>query len=320
MTAGTLRGLIDHHRRSNVATTRLTGEASPSGADGAYCFRIESLLQTLSRLSDRKEPILLSRILEAQRTNGERVELLAHPDEDELRTIAGFRDLADATRAFRAKKNRDLMDSGVTLIDPDNTYVDLEVLVEKGAVLHPLVTLEGNCQIGAGSEIRSGTRISDSRIAPGVLVLDGCVIVESEVEAGTTVGPFAHLRSQVMVAENCRVGNFVELKKTRMGKGSKAAHLAYLGDATLGEGVNVGAGTITCNYDGTHKHPTIIEDGVFVGTDSQLVAPVRIGRGSYVAAGSCITQDVPPESLAIARSRQTNKTDWKRSSKERKND
>jgi len=323
----TLQRLVEHHRHSEAATTLLAaegpteerqtaGEVNP----GLYCFRIGNLLQALDRLSDQRKPLSISHIVESQRRNGERIEALVHPDFDELRTVSTCRELAAVSRTMRMEKNHSLLDAGVTLIDPEITYVDLEVVVECGAVLHPLVTLEGRSHIGAGSVIHSGTRIADSVIGPGVDVLDCCVIVESEVGTGSTVGPFAHLRSQVKIGERCRIGNYVEVKKSRLGNGSKAAHLSYLGDATLGEKVNIGAGTITCNYDGSHKYPTIIEDGVFVGTASQLIAPVRIGKGSYVAAGSCITDDVPPESLAIARSRQTNKTGWKRRRKETKGD
>jgi bifunctional UDP-N-acetylglucosamine pyrophosphorylase/glucosamine-1-phosphate N-acetyltransferase len=283
---------------------------------GIHCFRCADLLLTLDQINTGKTPVSIATLVETSRRSGGRIAALAHPDADELRGVYDFRELAAMNSALRNEKNQSLMDGGVTLLDPERTYVDFDVTVEKGAVLYPMVTLEGRSHIGTGSVVHSGTRIADSTIGPGVEILDCCVIVKSEVGADSTLGPFAHLRSQVKIGEKCRIGNYVELKKSQFGDGSKAAHLAYLGDATLGDKVNIGAGTITCNYDGVHKHPTIIEDGVFVGTDSQLVAPVRIGKGSYIAAGSCITDDVPPESLAIARSRQTNKTGWKRRRKE----
>jgi bifunctional UDP-N-acetylglucosamine pyrophosphorylase/glucosamine-1-phosphate N-acetyltransferase len=166
--------------------------------------------------------------------------------------------------------------------------------------------------------VHSGTRISDSTLGDDVTIRDGCVIEQSTVGARVSVGPFAHLRPQSELADESRVGNFVELKKTRLGARSKANHLAYLGDAVIGADVNIGAGTIVVNYDGEKKHQTIIEDGVFVGCDSQLVAPVTIGKGAYVAAGSSVTQDVPPDALAIARARQTNKPDWAASRRARK--
>jgi bifunctional UDP-N-acetylglucosamine pyrophosphorylase/glucosamine-1-phosphate N-acetyltransferase len=181
-----------------------------------------------------------------------------------------------------------------------------------------MVTLEGATRIGEGSIIRSGTRITNSVIGPEVEILESCLITDSEIGKGTSVGPCAHLRGHTVVGRMCRIGNFVEIKKSTLGDGTKAAHLAYLGDATIGRNVNIGAGTITCNYDGVRKHATIIEDDVFIGTDSQLVAPVRIGRGAYVAAGSCITKDVPPGALGIARSRQITKEEWVRRQKESK--
>ena len=170
--------------------------------------------------------------------------------------------------------------------------------------------LEGHTRVGSGCEIHSGVRIIDSTVGDRVVINNFCVIRQSAIENGAVVGPFAQLRPASKVSENAHVGNFVELKNTTLGRGSKANHLTYLGDATIGEKVNVGAGTITCNYDGVAKHPTIIEDGAFIGSDSQLIAPVRVGKNSYVAAGSSITEDVPPDSLAIARGKQVNKPGW----------
>lgn len=200
--------------------------------------------------------------------------------------------------------------AGVTILDPATTFIDDTVVVGDGCVIHPGVTLEGRTVLGPGCRIRSWVRITDCTLGDNVQVSDSCVIVGSVVDAGATVGPFAHVRPGSHIQRDAHIGNFVELKKTVLGKGSKANHLAYLGDATIGDGVNVGAGTITCNYDGTTKHPTVIEDGVFIGSDSQLVAPVTIGKGAYVAAGSSITEDVPAGSLAIARGRQVVKDGW----------
>jgi len=210
--------------------------------------------------------------------------------------------------------NQDRIDalraSGVTLLDPSTTFIDDDVTIGGGTVIHPGVTLEGRTCIGANCRIRSWVRITDSTIGDNVFINDSCVIDESRVDDDGRVGPFAHLRPGSYMKDGSRVGNFVELKKTVLGEGSKANHLAYLGDATIGAGVNVGAGTITCNYDGVKKHPTVIEDGAFIGSDSQLVAPVTIGAGAYVAAGSSITEDVPAGALGIARGRQTNVLDW----------
>jgi bifunctional UDP-N-acetylglucosamine pyrophosphorylase/glucosamine-1-phosphate N-acetyltransferase len=210
-----------------------------------------------------------------------------------------------------------LMASGVTLEDPATTYVGADVTVGPDTIIRPGVTLEGATRIGAGCEIHSGVRMGDSDVGDGVTILDFCLINGARIAAGARIGPFAHLRPQSDVREGAHVGNFVELKKTVLGAGSKANHLAYLGDATIGERVNVGAGTITCNYDGSRKNPTVIEDGAFIGSDTQLIAPVRIGKDAYVAAGSSITKDVPPGALGIARGSQVNKEGWVERKKER---
>jgi len=199
---------------------------------------------------------------------------------------------------------------GVTLLDPSTTFIDDGVTIGAGTVIHPGVTLEGRTRIGARCRIRSWVRVSDSVVGDDVLVNNSCVIVESEVDGGCSVGPFAHLRPGSRMRSGAHVGNFVELKKTVLGEGSKASHLAYLGDAAIGAGVNIGAGTITCNYDGEKKNPTTIGDGAFIGSDSQLIAPVTVGPGAYVAAGSSITDDVPAGALGIARSRQRNIEGW----------
>jgi bifunctional UDP-N-acetylglucosamine pyrophosphorylase/glucosamine-1-phosphate N-acetyltransferase len=210
--------------------------------------------------------------------------------------------------------NQDRLDAlqadGVTLLDPSTTFIDDGVTIGRGTIVHPGVTLEGRTRVGANCRIRSWVRVTDSVIGDGVHVNDSCVIVESRIDDEAQVGPFSHLRPGSHMKAGSHVGNFVELKKTVLGEGSKASHLTYLGDAAVGAGVNVGAGTITCNYDGEKKHPTVIGDGAFIGSDSQLVAPVTIGAGAYVAAGSSITEDVPPGALGVARSRQTNIAGW----------
>jgi bifunctional UDP-N-acetylglucosamine pyrophosphorylase/glucosamine-1-phosphate N-acetyltransferase len=203
-----------------------------------------------------------------------------------------------------------LVAAGVEVEDPGTTHVGREVVVEKGAVLRPFTMLEGRTVVREGAVVGPFVRLVDMEIGPGAQVLDHCVLRESVVEAGASVGPFAHLRPGSRVGASARVGNFVELKKTHLGDGSKAQHLSYLGDATIGAGVNIGAGTITCNYDGVTKSPTRIEAGAFVGSDSILVAPVTVGAGAYVAAGSTITQDVPKDALALGRARQVNKPGW----------
>jgi bifunctional UDP-N-acetylglucosamine pyrophosphorylase/glucosamine-1-phosphate N-acetyltransferase len=190
---------------------------------------------------------------------------------------------------------------GVTMLDPDTVFIGNEVSLGRDVVLYPNVTIEGRTKIGDACAVYPGTRIIDSVIAANVTIKDSSVIEESEVASGAAIGPFAHLRPGAMIGEGAHIGNFVEIKKSSIGKGSKANHLAYIGDATIGTGVNVGAGVITCNYDGYAKHRTIIEDNVFVGSDAQLVAPVKVGEGAIIAAGATITRDVPADALAISR-------------------
>ena len=225
-------------------------------------------------------------------------------------SLHGRAGLAAASRTVKETKLEALREAGVTVTDPATTYVDDGVTVGRGTVIRPGVYLEGRTRIGDACEIHSGVRIVDSVLGDRVQVLNFCVITGARLANGTRIGPFAHLRPESDVREGARVGNFVELKKTVLGAGSKANHLTYLGDTTVGERVNVGAGTITCNYDGVAKHPTVIEDGAFIGSDVQLIAPVRVGRDAYVAAGSSITKEVPAGALAVARGRQENKEGW----------
>jgi bifunctional UDP-N-acetylglucosamine pyrophosphorylase/glucosamine-1-phosphate N-acetyltransferase len=217
-----------------------------------------------------------------------------------------------AERARRDGERRisSLIAGGVLVEDPATTRVGPEVVVEAGAHLRPFTMLEGRTVVHAGATIGPFARLVDVEVGREAQVLDHCVLRESVVEAKASVGPFAHVRPQSRIAVGARVGNFVELKKTELGEGSKAQHLSYLGDATIGPGVNIGAGTITCNYDGVKKSPTHIEAGAFVGSDAVLVAPVTVGAGAYVAAGSTITEDVPKDSLALGRARQVTKPGW----------
>jgi len=210
----------------------------------------------------------------------------------------------------RQQQAERLMASGVRVEDPVTTFIGPDVTIGAGTIIRPCVFLEGRTSIGGGTEIHSGVRIVDSAIGARVTILNFCVLSGARIADEARVGPFTHLRPESDVGRGAHVGNFVEMKKTVLGQGSKANHLSYLGDATIGERVNVGAGTITCNYDGVRKNPTVIEDGAFIGSDTQLVAPVTIGRGAYVAAGSSITKDVPPGALGIARGQQVNKEGW----------
>jgi bifunctional UDP-N-acetylglucosamine pyrophosphorylase/glucosamine-1-phosphate N-acetyltransferase len=190
-----------------------------------------------------------------------------------------------------------MLDQGVSFIDPKSTYISERTTVGRDTVIYPNVIIEGETSIGDGCTIRSGTRLTNAHIGHGVQVLDHCVIIDSTVGTNGTVGPFAHLRGHAEMAENSKVGNFVELKKTKLGRGSKASHLTYLGDATIGEDTNIGAGTVTCNYDGKNKNPTHIGNNVRIGSDTMLVAPVTVGDGVVTAAGSVVIEDIPPNKL-----------------------
>ena len=229
-------------------------------------------------------------------------------------------ELAEVSRIVRQTKNEELMAAGVTIIDPATTYIDPDVEVGADTVIHPGVVLEGHTRIGAACEIQAHVRICDSEIGDQVNVNNFCLIVGARVADGASVGPFAHLRPDSVVGEKARVGNFVELKKTTLGAGSKANHLAYLGDATIGANVNVGAGTITCNYDGQHKHQTVIEDGAFIGSDSQLIAPITVGTGAYVGSGTTVREDVPAGALAVSAGKQRNIDDWVSNRKKKRDD
>ena len=234
---------------------------------------------------------------------------------EEVLGINTRQELAAVDRVMRRKKCESLMADGVTITDPETTYIDADVQIGMDTVIYPSVQIYGHTVIGEDAAIHSFSRILDSKIGSRTVVFEGCVIVDSAIGEDVSIGPYAHLRMGAALGDSAKVGNFVEIKKSALGAGTKSMHLAYLGDATIGKNVNIGAGVITCNYDGVNKHPTVIEDGAFVGTDSQLIAPVRIGKDAYIAAGSSITEDVPPESLAIARGRQVNKEGWVRTRK-----
>jgi bifunctional UDP-N-acetylglucosamine pyrophosphorylase/glucosamine-1-phosphate N-acetyltransferase len=286
---------------------------------GIYAFDLAPLFGALREIgsSNAQGEYYLPDLVRIYRERGLPVETVVVADSREILGVNSRKELAEVAGVLKMTKNDDLMAAGVTVIDPAATYVEPDVEVGPDSILHPGVSLEGRTRIGSGCEIHSGVRIVDSLVDDGVTINNFCVIVDSHVSSGARLGPFSHIRPKSDIGIDAHVGNFVELKKTTLGRGSKANHLAYLGDATIGERVNVGAGTITCNYDGTAKHQTVIDDGVFIGSDSQLIAPVRIGAGAYIAAGSSITDDVPADSLAISRGRQTNKDGWVKQKRER---
>jgi bifunctional UDP-N-acetylglucosamine pyrophosphorylase/glucosamine-1-phosphate N-acetyltransferase len=279
---------------------------------GIYCFRTKALFGELDSLStdNAHGEFYLTDVAAKLVADGERVVAVQAESVDEVlgaNTIAEMMHLDQAMRAASAKR---LMSQGVTIFRPDTCVIDAEVEVGADTVIEPYVQLLGATKIGSESRVRSYSVVQNSVLGSGVLVRNGCVLDGAEVSDGAVLGPYAHLRPESRIGEGAHVGNFVETKKVRLGKGSKANHLNYLGDAEIGDGVNIGAGAITCNYDGVHKHLTIIGDGVFVGSDSTLVAPVTIGDGAYIAAGSCITNDVAEGALALGRSRQVTKEGW----------
>ena len=279
---------------------------------GIYAFELAPLFEALKGLAtdNAQGEYYLTDLVALYRRRGLIVETLCLESPAELRGVNSRVDLADLGRALQDRKRRALMLAGATLEDPATTYVESDVVVGADTVIGPNVTLTGRTRIGERCRIHAGVRLTDAIIGDDVTILDHCVIVGSSVDAHASIGPFAHVRPGSAIAEHAHLGNFVELKKTRFGPRSKAGHLAYLGDAVIGADVNVGAGVITCNYDGVTKNQTVIENGVFVGSDSQLMAPVTLGEGSYIAAGSSITSDVPPDALAVARSQQTIKPGW----------
>ena len=279
---------------------------------GIYAFALEGLFEAVRGVAaeNAQAEYYLPDLVAIYRDRGLGVETLTVSSPDEIRGINSLAELAEVSCIVRQKKTAELMAAGVTIEDPATTYIDREVEVGADTVIHPGVALEGKTMIGGGCDIHSGVRIVDSRIGDRVTIHNHCVITNAQVASDAIIGPFAHLRQGAHVGERARVGNFVELKKTVLGPRSKSMHLAYLGDATIGADVNIGAGTITCNYDGVTKNQTVIEDGAFIGSDSQLVAPVTIGKGAYVGSGATIRKDVPPGALAVSAGQQRNIEGW----------
>lgn len=270
---------------------------------GAYAFDRAFLARTLPRLSDvniQREYYLTDLVVQALQ-EGKTVVPVPARDPDEVRGINSRKELAEATEILRRRKVEALLAAGVTLPAPDRVHIDPEVTVGADTVIEPGAVLLGSTRIGRGVRIQAGCVVEDCRVDDGAHLKPYCVLTASRVRKGAILGPFAHLRPESDVGEDARIGNFVEVKKSRIGKGSKANHLAYIGDATVGRKANIGAGTITCNYDGLAKHKTVIGDGVFVGSDTQFVAPVTIGKGALIGAGATITRDVPPFALALSR-------------------
>ena len=340
----TLAGLIDAHRRGEAAATILTAEMADPGEYGRivrdaegrvqaiveaksatpeqlgihevnssiYCFTLEKLWPCLAALrpDNAHRELYLTDAIAMLRGRNERVLAQVASDANEIIGCNTRAHLADADRAFRARKAAELMDAGVTIYLPETVVIDPEVTVGPDTVIEPGAQLLGKTRIGARCQIRTGTILNDVRVDDGAIVGPHTNAISSRIGAGAQVGPFSRLRPEADIREGAKIGNFVEVKKSVIHEGAKAQHLSYLGDATVGPGANIGAGTITCNYDGVAKYETKIGKGVFIGSDTALVAPVRVGDGAYVAAGSVITENVPPDALAIARGRQVNKPGW----------
>jgi len=329
--AETLRKLVAEHERAGNAATLMTIRIDPppaygrivrdAGGDflkiveerdcspaeraitelnpGFYCFDIPPLLDALDRLSphNAQNEYYLTDVPQLMLEAGLRVSTAFHDDARELDGVNTRAELAAMWKRLRRETIDRLMDDGVTIIDPDSTYIDDTVEIGRDTVIHPQVIIEGDSRIGGHCEIHSWSRLTNVEIGDECKVLNSCVIVSSKLTARNTVGPFAHLRLHAELAEEATIGNFVEVKKSRLGRKTKSMHLTYLGDATIGDRVNIGAGTVTCNYDGKQKNPTFIEDDVKIGSDTMLVAPVRVGRGSVTGAGSVVIKDAPPDSL-----------------------
>ncbi|HMK29149.1 MAG TPA: bifunctional UDP-N-acetylglucosamine diphosphorylase/glucosamine-1-phosphate N-acetyltransferase GlmU, partial [Terriglobales bacterium] len=281
---------------------------------GIYAFATEPLFANIQKLSTNNphREYYLTDMAQILSRAGARVVAFKEGEIAETLGINTRAELARLDAQLRSKRCAELMDAGVTIYQPETCVIDSDVTVGPDTVIEPYVQLLGKTSIGSECRIQSGTVIADCEIGDETVVRHYCVLEHSRIGGKASLGPFSHLRPGNEIAAEAHIGNFVELKKTRLGRGSKANHLTYLGDSVIGERVNVGAGTITCNYDGVQKHQTVIEDGVFVGSDSTLVAPVKLGRDAYVGAASCITDDVPEGALAIGRARQTNKEGWVR--------
>jgi bifunctional UDP-N-acetylglucosamine pyrophosphorylase/glucosamine-1-phosphate N-acetyltransferase len=339
----TLRSLVATHERSGAVATVLTARlADPHGYgrilrkggriaaiveerdatpdernideinSGIYAFARAPLFDALRSIgsANAQGEYYLPDLVRIYRERGLTVETVAVEDAREILGVNSRKELADVTAILNAAKNEALMAAGVSIVDPGSAWIGPDVAVGCDTVIHPNVYLEGRTRIGERCEINAGARIIDSTLEDGVVINNYSIVRESHVRAGAQIGPFAHVRPQSDVGEGAHVGNFTELKKTTLGKGSKANHLSYLGDATIGEKVNVGAGTITCNYDGTRKHQTVIEDGAFIGSDTQLIAPVTVHEGAYVGTGTTIREDVPAGALAVSAGKQRNIEGW----------
>jgi len=340
----TLKALVAAHHTGNAAATILSAVlADPSGYgrvvrktetavsaiveesqltdeqreineinSAIYCFTLEKLWPALAQVkpNNKHRELYLTDAIGVLNAKGETVLAQVAADSREVLGCNTRADLAEVDRIFRERKRNELMDAGITIQLPETVLIDPDVTAGEDTIIEPGVQLLGKTKIGAQCTIRTGSVLTDAILGEGVTVEPHCVVAESRLDDGVIIGPFARLRPNNHLKAGARIGNFVELKKSNIGEGTKAMHLSYLGDAKIGTKSNIGAGTITCNYDGFHKYPTSIGNKVFIGSDTALVAPVRVGDGAYVGAGSTITDNVPSGGLAIARGRQVNKPGW----------
>jgi len=340
----TLRAMVATHRSGKAAATILTAVVSDPGGYGRivrksetmvqaiveesqlrdeqreineinssiYCFSAEKLWPALAHVKpdNKHREVYLTDAIAVMASRGETVLAQVAADPREALGCNTRADLAEVDRVFRERKRTQLMEQGVSMQLPETVLIDPDVSAGEDTVLEPGVQLLGKTKIGARCTIRAGSVLSDATLGDDVVVEPHCVVAESRLDNRVVIGPFARLRPNNHLKADSRIGNFVEMKKSTLGEGSKAMHLSYLGDAKIGTKANIGAGTITCNYDGFHKYPTSIGNRVFIGSDTALVAPLRVGDGAYVAAGSTVTENVPADGLAIARGRQVNKPGW----------
>jgi len=278
---------------------------------GIYCFECAKLFSALAEITcdNAQGEYYLTDVISILANKGAKVWAVTVGDHLETLGINSRLQLAEAEKILRRRKLNDLMDSGVTIMDPDSTFIDDEVVVAADTVIYPFTWLEGRTTIGTGCVIGPSTRIADSVIGDRATI-HFTYAHECRTGDNVTIGPYVHIRPQTVLADGVKIGNFNEVKNTFVGQGSKIPHLSYIGDTDMGAGVNIGSGTITVNYDGKRKHRTTIEDDAFIGCNSNLVAPVTVGRGAYVAAGSTITKNVPPAALGVARARQANIEGW----------
>lgn len=279
---------------------------------GMYVFNAPELSYALEKITpnNAQGEYYLTDTLSILLESGKKIGAFVLDDNDEIRGINDRLQLSEAEKIMRRRINVSHMISGVTMIDPDNTYIESSVVIEPDAIIEPNVSLLGNTKIGSNVVVGSGSKIVNSEIAEGVEIMSS-VITDSIVHENAHIGPFAYIRPNSEVGQNVKVGDFVELKNAKIGNGTKISHLTYIGDSDVGEGVNFGCGCVTVNYDGKKKYRTVVEDNAFIGCNTNLVSPVTVKKNAYIAAGSTITDEVPESSLAIARSRQVIKTDWK---------